>query len=147
MGKKPKNKPTTINNIESVNVEIDYEKLAEAIVIAQEKAEYDKNKQDKSKNKFRAFFMRFFNWVIYFCIYMFALYLAYIGIHSEVKGIMENSVKVVLIIILLAVSIISFLLQFECFKDTVKEVREHFNTNLSFVALIVAIISLLIGVE
>lgn len=147
MAKKSKNKPTTINNIDTVNVEIDYDKLAEAIVNAQENVEYHKNKKDMSKNKFRVFLMCFFNWVIYFCIYMFALYMAYIGFHSQVKGTMANVVKVVLIIILLAVAIISILLQFECFKDTVKEVREHFNTNLSFVALIVAIMSMLIGVE
>lgn len=34
---KKKDKPQVINNIEEINLEIDYDKLAEAIVIAQEK--------------------------------------------------------------------------------------------------------------
>ena len=36
---KKKNNPTVVNNIESVNVDIDYNKLAEAIVKAQEKSD------------------------------------------------------------------------------------------------------------
>ncbi|MBR3768624.1 MAG: hypothetical protein IKL10_10370 [Clostridia bacterium] len=43
---KKKSKPTVVNNIESVNMEIDYDKLAEAIVKAQEKAEEQKNLQE-----------------------------------------------------------------------------------------------------
>ena len=39
---KKKSNPTVVNNIESVNMEIDYDKLAEAIVKAQQKAEEQK---------------------------------------------------------------------------------------------------------
>lgn len=39
-----RNKPQTINNISQLNLEIDYDKLAEAIVKAQEKAKDEKTK-------------------------------------------------------------------------------------------------------
>lgn len=51
MAKKSKNKPTTINNIESVNLEIDYDKLAEAIVNAQEKAEKVEKNENENNDK------------------------------------------------------------------------------------------------
>ena len=38
---KKKDKPQVINNIQELNLEIDYDKLAEAIVKAQEKSEKD----------------------------------------------------------------------------------------------------------
>lgn len=46
---KKKSNPTVVNNIESVNMELDYDKLAEAIVKAQQKAEEQKEilKQQK----------------------------------------------------------------------------------------------------
>lgn len=51
MGKK--NQSTTVNNINQLNLEIDYDKLAEAIVRAQEKAKQEPvNTDDKKKNCF-----------------------------------------------------------------------------------------------
>lgn len=47
MGKK--NQPTTINNINQLNLEIDYDKLADAIVRAQENAK--KSNEDSDKNE------------------------------------------------------------------------------------------------
>ena len=42
---KKKDKPQVINNIQELNLEIDYDKLAEAIVKAQEKSEDESNKK------------------------------------------------------------------------------------------------------
>ena len=42
-----KNKPQVVNNIQKLNLEIDYDKLAEAIVKAQEKGEEEANKNKK----------------------------------------------------------------------------------------------------
>ena len=44
---KKKDKPQVINNIGELNIEIDYDKLAEAIVKAQEKSENEANKSKK----------------------------------------------------------------------------------------------------
>ena len=43
MGKKDR-KPPVVNNIQELNLEIDYEKLAEAIVKAQDKSSENANK-------------------------------------------------------------------------------------------------------
>ena len=44
---KKKDKPQVVNNIGELNLEIDYDKLAEAIVTAQEKSEDEANKKRK----------------------------------------------------------------------------------------------------
>ena len=44
---KKKDNPQVINNIQELNLEIDYNKLAEAIVKAQEKSENEANKSKK----------------------------------------------------------------------------------------------------
>ena len=44
---KKKDKPQVINNIGEINLEIDYDKLAEAIVKAQEKSENEANRRKK----------------------------------------------------------------------------------------------------
>ena len=44
---KRKDKPQVINNIQELNLEIDYNKLAEAIVKAQEKSENEVNRKNK----------------------------------------------------------------------------------------------------
>ena len=46
---KKKDKPQVINNIQELNLEIDYDKLAEAIVKAQEKSEEEKKPKDNLK--------------------------------------------------------------------------------------------------
>ena len=44
---KKKDKPQVINNIGEINLEIDYDKLAESIVKAQEKSENEANRRKK----------------------------------------------------------------------------------------------------
>ena len=44
---KKKDKPQVINNIQELNLEIDYDKLAEAIVKAQKSSESDTSKNKK----------------------------------------------------------------------------------------------------
>ena len=45
--RKKKDKPQVINNIQELNLDIDYDKLAEAIAKAQEKSEDEANKKKK----------------------------------------------------------------------------------------------------
>ena len=58
---KKKDKPQVINNIGEMNLEIDYDKLAEAIVKAQNKFKTP----IKNTSKFRTAAMSFFNGTIY----------------------------------------------------------------------------------
>ena len=51
MAKKKNNKPAIVNNIESIQMDIDYEKLANAIVKAQSKAEEQKLQNEKNRIK------------------------------------------------------------------------------------------------
>lgn len=49
MANNKKNKSSVINNIENLNLEIDYDKLADAIVKAQQKAEKQKTKEQQTE--------------------------------------------------------------------------------------------------
>ena len=136
---KKKNNTTVVNNIDSVNVEIDYDKLAEAIVKAGELAE----KKTEKNNQFYNTVMKVFNWVLYFSIYSISGYCAYVTSEIDTDNNMENVVKILLILMFGGIALIMFLLQFELYKCSPKQVRELFNTNVAFVALILAALAIL----
>lgn len=140
MAKKSNNKPTTVNNIESVNVKIDYDKLAEAIVNAQEKAEI----KSESNDKVRSTIMFVSNIIIYATAYFFALYCTYVIWQIHIEGTFINYfAKGIIIIPLIALAIGMFFSLKEAYKDTLKNAKIHFNTNISLVALFVAILAIL----
>lgn len=140
---KKKNNTTVVNNIDSVNVEIDYDKLAEAIVKAQQKAEVETIKETRKTSKFRTLAMSFFNGSIYSVIYVLSIYFVYI-IWTESYG--KPGITLISCIIFTAlfafVAIYAFLCQQETYNDKATDVHQHFNTNVSLVALIVALIAL-----
>ena len=139
MAKKKNNKPTIVNNIESIHIDIDYEKLADAIVKAQNKAE---SKEEKS-GRFRTIFMRICNWIIYLGIYLFAVVCVWGFWNVEAPNWQTWVVKIVFIAVSVAIAALMFFTQIESFKDSKKEVQNYFNVNISFIALLVAIIALL----
>ena len=141
--KKNSNKPSTINNIESINMEIDYEKLAEAIVKAQKKSEC----KEKSHSKYRSGAMNFFNGAIYSIVY----FLAGAGVFTIWKEFFAKQDTsliscVVVTIILLFVGVYAFLCQQESFKEKESESFAHFNANISLIAMIIALVALFRGV-
>lgn len=135
MAKKKQN--TVVNNIDTVNIEIDYDKLAEAIVKAQNKT------SKKSSSKLRNAALNFFNGAIYSMVYLVAGVSIY-AIWSEVYPNQENSlIGCILISVIMAfIGVYAFLCQQESFKDKETETLEYFNVNISLIALIVALIAL-----
>ncbi len=135
MAKKKQN--TVVNNIDTVNIEIDYDKLAEAIVKAQNKT------SKKSSSKLRNAALNFFNGAIYSMVYLVAGVSIY-AIWSEVYPNQENSlIGCILISVIMAfIGVYAFLCQQESFKDKEAETLEYFNVNISLIALIVALIAL-----
>ena len=138
----------------------DYRKLEETFIKALTKVEHDKEekrnellerKEKESKdaeknNKVRSFFMQLCNWVMYAIVYTMAAYCFCIMFKIETVNNAELFTKIIFMIIFGVIAIFMFLSQFESFKDSYKEVREHFNSNIGFAALIIAIIALAKGV-
>ena len=126
-------------NITIVNNEIDYDKLAEAIV----KAQNDAKKPNKETGRLRSAAMRFFNGAIYSTVYVLAgLFIYTIWTESYTKQNASFIGCIILTVILAFIGIYTFLCQQETFQDKENDAREHFNINISLVALIVAIIAL-----
>ena len=130
-------------NITIVNNEIDYDKLAEAIVKAQNNAKAPK----KSTSKLRGAAMAFFNGAIYSTVYVLAgLFIYAIWTESYAKQSASPIGCIILTAILVFIGIYAFLCQQESFKDDDSDAREHFDINISLIALIVALVALLKGV-
>ena len=130
-------------NITIVNNEIDYDKLAEAIVKAQNNAKAPK----KNTSKLRGAAMAFFNGAIYSTVYVLAgLFIYAIWTESYAKQSASPIGCIILTAILVFIGIYAFLCQQESFQDKDSDAREHFNINVSLIALIVAIIALFKGV-
>ena len=140
---KKKNNQTVVNSIESVNLEVDTKKLAKAIVEAQEETKKAKN-QHKS---FRASFMASVNTMLFVA-------LAAIAVITDVRmwiGFATNGTYALFDCILYTlmfagVVIIAILCSVESWRDNDENAIQHFNTNVSLVALIIAIIALVRGV-
>ena len=140
---KKKDKPQVINNIREMNLEIDYDKLAEAIVKAQNKLKTP----TKNTGKFRTAAMSFFNGTIYSFVAIISGFGIY-GTWKEYYPQSNSSVTSCTILtgILSITCIYSLLCQNESLNDKANDVREHFNTNISLIALIIAMLALLMGV-
>ena len=137
MAKKKHN--TIVNNIDSINVEIDYNKLAQAIVDAQNKS----NNKSQRTNKLRSAALNFFNGAVYSMIYIVAGFSIY-AVWAEVYTKQENSLIgcLVLSIVLAFIGVYAFLCQQESFRDKESETLEYFNVNISLIALVVALVAL-----
>lgn len=139
--KQPK---TTINNIDSVNIEIDYDKLAEAIVKAQTKL----SQKEKRTRKFRSAAMSLFNGAIYAIVYTFAIAMIYVVWHECYANQTVPLIGCILFTLVLAfIGIYAFLCQQESHRDSETDTITHFNTNIALIALIVAMIALFKGVS
>lgn len=139
--KQPK---TVINNIDSVNIEIDYDKLAEAIVKAQTKL----SQKEKRTRKFRSAAMSLFNGAIYAIVYTFAIAMIYVVWRECYANQTVPLIGCILFTLVLAfIGIYAFLCQQESHRDSETDTITHFNTNIALIALIVAMIALFKGVS
>ncbi|MBO5041209.1 MAG: hypothetical protein J6D09_08970 [Clostridia bacterium] len=156
---KKKDKPQIINNIKELNLEIDYDKLADAIVKAQEKsklkAHYSKEYSPSAFSKLTLSVLRIVSvlcWVAVACVF--------IAIYDTAESYSWNGTRHLIIFILscailfgLFFLIASFShLLWKAAKEIEKEkdknyVMSVFSGVVGFVALVVALIALFKGVR
>ena len=136
MSKKTSNK--VINKIENLNLDIDYDKLAVAIVKAQNTSETNRN----TNSNFRSILMRFFNG----CMYIFGVLISGVCIYKIWTNYSLNQVTlfnaIVFTILFVFMGVYFFLCQQETLKDKDSDSREHFSINVSLIALVVSLIAL-----
>ena len=155
---KKKDKPQVINNIQEMNLEIDYDKLVEAIVKANNNVEEEANKSKKFTSGMFSMFVfvilrliAFLGWII-----AFALLLGSISMFIEMSwnGLWTIAGNVFQIIYMLAIVILLVLYPLMLWKSA-KEIETEKDRNyiisvfsgiVSFAALIVALVALFKGV-
>ena len=132
-------KPTTKNVIENLNLEIDYDKLAEAIVRATKAAE-DKKEKKKTVKKL----MLTIGNCSAFAALVFASIAGIVLIWEESVDLplkLWGRISATVILVLLAFG--SLLSLNECFDDDYQDSVALYTANITLAALIVAVIALL----
>lgn len=136
-----KNRNVTINNIGELNLEIDYDKLAEAIV----KAQNMQRKALPKKKNFREKAMSFLNGALYAFVYIIAA-MCVVQVWKDYSA--DNTglfASIFSTIVFMCCGVYAFLCHQESFEDDGQAAQTHFNSNIALVALIVALIALLNG--
>ena len=124
-------------------LEIDYDKLAEAIVKAQEKTKEASKKSESRKTRFRNAFLGNFNGIFYHGLSILLIYFIIKIWISFSKHEITSLISCIIFTVMFAVfSIVSFLCGQETFGDDYERSRSLFSTNVSLIALIIAIIAL-----
>ena len=139
---KKKDKPQVINNIQELNLEIDYDKLAEAIAKANKK---ETSKQSNMKH--RGIMLGLFNILVFttpIILILKTLVEMWINcFQAEYPEIISNIIMcIVLTISGIFISLLLFSAMKETLCDTEEQMLSHFNTNISVAALIVALVAL-----
>lgn len=156
---KKKDKPQVINNIQELNLEIDYDKLAEAIVKAQSKTEKQrKEKKSSISDSFIFWISLFFRVISIFgiaiCIIGFIAIIQY-AINTAIWNTANNIVANIFTFGIIGLFIITFgaycIIMWRAAKEIETEkdrnyVVSVFSGIVSFVALIVALVALFKGV-
>ena len=158
MANKNKGKPQVINNIQELNLEIDYDKLAEAIVKAQEKSEDEANKKKKYTSGTFATIISFafravsvVGWLVAILVSVALVNIVPSLVWTGVGIIFSNVAAILLVLVLLIIlALYSFLLwksakEIETEKDR-NYIISVFSGIVSFAALIVALVALFKGV-
>lgn len=155
---KKKDKPQVINNIGEINLEIDYDKLAESIVKAQEKNENEANGKKKFTSGTFALIISlafrgvaFLGWLIALAMPFAIINTAKSFVWNEVNVVMGNVFGIAFAVALFVVLVLySFMLwksakEIETEKDR-NYIISVFSGIVSFAALIVALVALFKGV-
>lgn len=83
------------------------------------------------------------NFIIYSVVYVTAIVFFLGFLQTETNNWQTVLLKILFAIVFLAIAILMLLSMMESFKDNKKDVQNHFNTNVSFIALIISLIALL----
>ena len=120
-----------------VNVNIDYEKLAQSIISARRKE--NELERKTSRKSIRARILSFLNGCIYLCV----TFLSFQGVYYLWQSqTITYSNQIVLTVLFGVLALISFLFQQESLDETKEEAHKYFETNVSLIALIISLIAL-----
>lgn len=142
--------------------ELDYDKLAEAIVKAQETVEQKKQEEEQGKSRFTSGFM---SWLVAAFFYVLSVACAIMTISSvvaiwdwcagygkcsDMAAVFDHTMGLLFLIVLLAFAVLLMLISFRSAREVDKERDKHylaslFSGTIGFVALIVAIIALVLN--
>ena len=139
---KNKDKKQVINNIQELNLEIDYDKLAEAMVTAQE----NHKRKINAKKSLREKAMFYLNGTLYAAVYIISGFCIYLSWTKYNQESMELFFAILNTVIFSFIGVYAFLCQQEAFGDDAQTVQTHFNTNIALAALIISAIALFKGV-
>ena len=139
---KNRDKKQIINNIQELNLEIDYDKLAEAMVTAQE----NHKRKINAKKSLREKAMFYLNGALYAFVYSVSVFCIFLSWNKYKQASMSISFSILNTIIFAFVAIYAFLCQQEAFDDDAQTAQTHFNTNIALAALIISVIALFKGV-
>lgn len=157
---KKRNNPNKINNI---NVDIDYEKLANVIeesIKKCEKIDYEKlvqvivsesnrkcevsDLEEKRHSITRSKLMNMLNGIFYSMLYTVSLMYLYSMWNKYTWKDMENFFTYVAVsLLLILLSIYGFLCQQESFSDRYQDTIAHFNTNIMIITMLITILTLI----
>ncbi|MBQ2904273.1 MAG: hypothetical protein IJE48_07740 [Clostridia bacterium] len=148
MAKKKRN--TVVNNIDSVNIEIDYDKLAHAIVNANKKTQYDENAEYSSSREWMKFIATCLLYGFSILCLLTSLGLFAVGIKltfefnsAEYKPLIEIAISIIGAFFLLLLAAFTFLAAKDLDGEQDKNyVATVFSNTMSMFALIVALIAL-----
>ena len=155
---KKKDKPQVINNIQELNLEIDYDKLAEAMIKAQEKSETVANKNPKYTSSTFALLISItfrivavIGWLLTITIPIAVVNIVGKLVWNNVGNFTTNIISIAIIVVIgVAIGVYSFFLwksakEIEAEKDR-NYIISVFSGIVSFAALIVALVALFKGV-
>ncbi len=134
-----KERKTTIYSIDQLNIEIDYQKLADAIVDAQEKS-----KDRKPKNtRFRSSLMQSLNGIMYIAIASFSV-IVIIKVWKDYlfTDLSALLLRIIMTVALAIIAILLFLAQQESLDDNNEDAHKFFSTNISLISLVIAVLAL-----
>ena len=122
----------------TVDVNIDYERLARELVKAQQEAA----RQEKRPNRFRGSLMGGLNAMLYITIALLGIGMAISAWLTPIGSIGAQIFYSVLFGIIALFSGACFV---ESIKDSDENAQQHFNTNIALIALVIALIALVKG--
>lgn len=120
-------------------------KIKEQQIVEREKnsAKGKLPKTEQKRRSPRTITMFVCNFIIYSVVYVTAI-LFFLGfLQTKTNNCQTLLLKIIFILVFLAIAVLMFLSMMESLKDSKKDVQNHFNTNVSFIALIVSLIALL----
>lgn len=127
----------------NVTLEIDYDKLAKAIVRAQSEVSQRQKQQHKRKTRFRNALLGFLNGMVYHGVSVVCV-LFIIGVWRSYfrEQAFSLLIPIVLSVLFLIVGAISFMCGQETLDDDYDTTLPLLNLNVSLIAMVVALISL-----